>query len=139
MDHVGIVVGNLAAAIEFFTALGLEPQGEAEIEGELAGRIIGLEDVHTAVAMMGIPGGGKLELIEFHSPPAVDGDPGAPSNARGIRHLTFAVDDLDDVLARLQGLGGELVGEVVRYGDSYRLCYLRGPEGIILELAEPLG
>lgn len=140
MDHVGVVVGDLAAATEFFLALGLELQGEGEVEGEEAGRIIGLEGVHTAIAMLGVPGGGgKLELVQFHSPPAVDGDPTAPAHALGIRHLTFAVDDLDEVLDRLRGHGAELVGEVVTYGDVYRLCYLRGPEGIIVELAEPLG
>ncbi|HET7574204.1 MAG TPA: VOC family protein [Solirubrobacterales bacterium] len=140
MDHVGIVVEDLAAAVEFFFELGLEPQGEMAIEGELVDRIIGLEGVRTEVAMLQTPDGkGKVELVQFHSPPAQSGDAEAPSNALGLRHLTFAVEGVDDVVARLERHGAELVGEVVSYGDAYRLCYLRGPAGIIVELAEPLG
>src|SRR6185312_9551484 len=121
---------DLAAAIEFFLALGLEPQGEWSVEGALVDRIVGLEGVRSQVAMLQTPDGhARVELSKFHSPPHGDGDPRAPSNALGIRHLTFAVDDLDATLARLRAQGGELVGEVVRYEDSYRLCYLRGPEG----------
>jgi catechol 2,3-dioxygenase-like lactoylglutathione lyase family enzyme len=139
MDHVGIVVEDLAAATEFFLELGLEPQGGATIEGELVDRIIGLEGVRTEVAMLQTPdGNGKVELVQFHSPPAEQGDAGAPSNALGIRHLTFAVEGVDDVVARLKRHGAELVGEIVSYGDAYRLCYIRGPAGVIVELAEPL-
>jgi catechol 2,3-dioxygenase-like lactoylglutathione lyase family enzyme len=140
MDHVGIVVDDLVAATEFFAELGLERQGEASVEGRWVDRIVGLDGVRTEFVMMQTPDGhGRLELIKFHSPPS-EGDHGhAPANTRGIRHITFAVDDLDAVLARLQARGGELLGEVVRYEDIYRLCYLRGPEGIIIELAEPIG
>jgi catechol 2,3-dioxygenase-like lactoylglutathione lyase family enzyme len=140
MDHVGIVVDDLVAATEFFAELGLERQGEASVEGRWVDRIVGLDGVRTEFVMMQTPDGhGRLELIKFHSPPS-EGDNGhAPANTRGIRHITFAVDDIDAVLARLQARGGELLGEVVRYEDIYRLCYLRGPEGIIIELAEPIG
>jgi catechol 2,3-dioxygenase-like lactoylglutathione lyase family enzyme len=137
MDHVGIVVDDLAEATAFFSDLGLELLSEWTGEGEVVDRIIGLAGVRTAVAMMQTPDGhGRLELIEFHTPPSPDGDPHAPSHAPGIRHVTFAVDDLDAAVSRAQARGGELVGEVARYGDTYRLCYLRGPAGIILELAE---
>jgi catechol 2,3-dioxygenase-like lactoylglutathione lyase family enzyme len=140
MDHVGVVVEDLAAAIEFFAELGLERQGKASVEGDWVDRIVGLEGVRTEFAMMETPDGhGRLELIRFHSPAAEGGDPEAAANAPGIRHLTFAVDDVDATVAALQARGGELVGEVVRYEDAYRLCYLRGPEGIIVELAEPIG
>jgi catechol 2,3-dioxygenase-like lactoylglutathione lyase family enzyme len=140
MDHVGIVVEDLGPAVEFFLELGLERQGKATAEGEWVDRIIGLEGVRAEVAMLQTPDGhGKVELVQFHSPPAEQGGTEAPSNALGIRHLTFAVEGVDDVVARLERHGAELVGEVVRYGDAYRLCYLRGPAGIIVELAEPLG
>lgn len=139
MDHVGIVVDDLAAAIAFFAGLGLETQGEASLEGELVDRVVGLEGVRTEVAMMVTPDGhAKLELVKFHAPQSPDGDAQAPANAPGIRHLTFAVDDLDATLAGLRTHGAELVGEVERYEDIYRLCYIRGPEGIIIELAEKL-
>jgi catechol 2,3-dioxygenase-like lactoylglutathione lyase family enzyme len=140
MDHVGVVVDDLAAAIEFFVALGLELEGEASLEGEAVDRIVGLEGVRTDVAFVQAPGGhGRLELIKFHSPShEVDRRP-APPHAPGLRHLTFTVDDIDAVLAGLQARGTELVGERVRYGDSYTLCYVRGPEGIIVELAEKVG
>jgi catechol 2,3-dioxygenase-like lactoylglutathione lyase family enzyme len=140
MDHVGIVVEDLAAATEFFVELGLERQGEARVEGEWADRIVGLEGVSTEFTMLRTPDGhGRLELIKFHAPPAEGDDRRAPANARGIRHITFAVDDVDAAVAGVRAHGGELVGEVVRYEDAYRLCYVRGPEGIIIELAEPIG
>ena len=137
MDHVGIVVDDLAAATEFFVELGLDLQGEWSAEGRGVDRIVGLEGVRADVAMLQTPdGGGRVELSQFHSPPS-EGDNGhAPANAPGIRHLTFEVEDLDAVIGRLRTLGAELVGELEQYGDTYRLCYLRGPEGIIIELAE---
>ena len=140
MDHVGIVVDDLAAATEFFVDLGLELQGEGSVEGRWADRIVGFEGVRTDLAMMQTPdGNGRLELVKFHSPP-IEGDNGhAPANAAGIRHISFVVEDIDAVVARLQARGAELVGELERYKDIYRLCYIRGPEGIIIELAEPIG
>jgi catechol 2,3-dioxygenase-like lactoylglutathione lyase family enzyme len=139
MDHVGIVVDDLAAAKAFFLELGLEVQGEGQVEGDWVDRVVGLEGVDVEFAMMETPDGhSRLELIKFHSPPA-EGDTDAPANARGIRHLTFAVDDINAVVARLQARGAELVGEVENYQDVYLLCYIRGPEGIIIELAERLG
>jgi catechol 2,3-dioxygenase-like lactoylglutathione lyase family enzyme len=140
MDHVGIVVEDLATATEFFLELGLEPQGEGTVGGEWVDRIVGLEGVRAELAMMQTPDGhSRIELVKFHAPSSQDGDASAPANALGIRHLSFAVDDLDAVIAGLRAHGGELVGEVERYGDIYRLCYVRGPEGIIIELAEGLG
>ncbi len=140
MDHVGIVVDDLAAAIEFFVQLGLELDGEASAEGDLVDRIVGLEGVRTDFAFVQTPDGhGRLELIKFHSPPGQGDERHAPANAPGIRHLTFAVDDIEAVVADLQARGIELVGELVRYEDSYWLCYVRGPEGIIVELAEKIG
>jgi catechol 2,3-dioxygenase-like lactoylglutathione lyase family enzyme len=140
MHHVGVVVRDLAAAVDFFVDLGLELEGEATVEGETVDRVIGLEGASSKIAMLATPDGeNRLELTEFSSPPAVDGDPGAPSNATGLRHLCFQVDDVEATVARLEGRGAELVGELVRYGDSYLMCYLRGPEGIIVELAEHLG
>jgi catechol 2,3-dioxygenase-like lactoylglutathione lyase family enzyme len=137
MDHVGIVVDDLAAAIEFFVELGLEVQGEAEVEGPDVDRIVGVDGVRSEFAFVQTPDGhGRLELIKFHSPAGPSGDREAPANMPGIRHITFAVDDIEADVARLQARGSELVGEVVRYGDSYTLCYIRGPEGIIVELAE---
>jgi len=134
MDHVGVVVEDLAAAIDFFVELGLELQGEWSAEGGWVDRVIGLEGVRADCAMLQTPDGhARIELSKFHSPPAEGGDGHAPSNAPGIRHLTFAVDDLD---AAVDGL--ELVGEVENYEDVYKLCYVRGPEGIIVELAEKL-
>jgi catechol 2,3-dioxygenase-like lactoylglutathione lyase family enzyme len=140
MDHVGIVVDDLAAATEFFVELGLERQGEGSVEGRWVDRIVGLDGVRTDFVMMETPDGhGRLELVKFHSP-SHQGDNGhAPANTPGIRHITFAVEDLDAVLARLRPLGAELVGEVERYEDIYRLCYVRGPAGIIIELAERIG
>jgi len=140
MDHVGVVVDDLAAAREFFAELGLELDGEGTNEGPWVDRIVGLDGVRADMAMMKTPdGNGQVELIKFQSPPSEGDDGHAPSNARGIRHLTFAVDDLEDVLTRLRARGAELVGEVENYEDTYLLCYIRGPEGIIIELAERLG
>lgn len=137
MEHVGIVVEEMAPAIEFFLALGLELQAQWSAEDEWVGRVIGLDGVRAEAAMLGAPGGsGAVELVSFHSPPSPAGDPGAPSNAPGIRHLSFAVEDLDATLARC---GAEPVGAIERYEDSWRLCYVRGPGGILIELAEPLG
>jgi catechol 2,3-dioxygenase-like lactoylglutathione lyase family enzyme len=140
MDHIGIVVDDLAAAIEFFTELGLVLQGEWSAEDPRVDRIVGLDGVRTDAAMMKTPdGNGQIELVKFHSPPHQGDDRHAPANAPGIRHLTFAVEDLDAVVAGLRARGVELVGELVSYGDSYRLCYVRGPAGIIIELAERIG
>ena len=140
MDHVGVVVDDLGAATEFFVQLGLELRGEGSVEGRSVDRIVGLEGVRTDYAFMQTPDGhGRLELIKFHAPSYQGDNPPAPANAPGIRHLTFAVDDVDAVLAGLRARGAELVGEVVRYEDSYRLCYVRGPAGIIVELAEQIG
>ena len=139
MEHVGIVVDDLAGATGFFVELGLELLGEGSAEGRWVDRIVGLDGIRVETAMVQTPDGhGRLELIRFHSPPA-QGDRDAPANTRGIRHVAFAVDDIDAAVAGLRAGGSELVGEVVRYEDSYRLCYVRGPEGIIVELAEKLG
>jgi catechol 2,3-dioxygenase-like lactoylglutathione lyase family enzyme len=140
MDHVGIVVDDLPAAIEFFVELGLKLLGEGSVEGAWVDRVVGLDGVRSQIAMMETPDGhARLELTKFHAPPSPGGDPHAPANTPGIRHLTFAVDDIDAVVARLRARGAELVGEVERYQDSYRLGYIRGPEGIIIELAEQIG
>jgi catechol 2,3-dioxygenase-like lactoylglutathione lyase family enzyme len=140
MDHVGNVVDDLAAATEFFAELGLELQGEGQVEGRWVDRVVGLEGVRTELAMMQTPdGNGRLELVKFHSPASQDGNADAPANARGIRHITFAVDDIEATVAGLRAHEGELVGEVENYQDTYLLCYVRGPEGIIIELAERIG
>ncbi len=140
MDHVGIVVDDLPAATAFFVELGLKLQGEASVEGGWVDRVVGLEGVQAEIAMMETPDGhGRIELAKFHAPSGQGGDRHAPANTLGIRHVTFAVDDIDAVLAGLQARGAELVGEVERYKNSYRLCYVRGPEGIIVELAEQIG
>jgi catechol 2,3-dioxygenase-like lactoylglutathione lyase family enzyme len=139
MDHVGIVVDDLADAVAFFVELGLEPQGEAPVEGAWVDRVVGLEGVRAQIAMLRTPDGhGRLELTKFHTPPTDGGYQPAPANASGIRHIAFAVEDIDAVLARLKARGAELVGELGRYEDSYRLCYLRGPGGIIVELAQQI-
>jgi catechol 2,3-dioxygenase-like lactoylglutathione lyase family enzyme len=140
MDHVGIVVDDLAAAIKFFVELGLVLQGEGPVEGRWVNRIVGLEGVRADIAMMQTPDGhGRLELTKFHSP-SIQGDNGhAPANTPGIRHVAFAVEDIDGIVAGLRARGTELVGELERYQNSYRLCYVRGPEGIIVELAERIG
>jgi catechol 2,3-dioxygenase-like lactoylglutathione lyase family enzyme len=140
MEHVGIVVDDLAAATAFFVELGLEPQGETPVEGEWVDRIVGLEGVRAEIAMMETPDGhGRLELTKFQAPSGSRGDRHAPANTPGLRHLAFAVDDIDAAVARLRAHGAELVGEVESYENSYRLCYVRGPEGIIVELAEKIG
>jgi catechol 2,3-dioxygenase-like lactoylglutathione lyase family enzyme len=140
MDNVGIVVDDLKAAIAFFVELGLELEGEMAVEGSWVDRCVGLEGVRNDIAMLRTPDGhGRLELIKFNAPTATTAEPNAPVNTLGIRRIMFAVDDIDDVLARLQARGGELVGEVVQYEDKYRLCYLRGPEGIIIALAQEIG
>ena len=140
MDHVGIVVDDLAGAIEFFTELGLEPQGQTFVEGSWVDRIVGLDGVQVDAAMMRTPDGhSSLELVKFHAPPIEGADAPAPANTRGLRHLAFVVDDIDDAVSRLQARGGRLVGEIENYRDMFRLCYLRGPEGIIVELAQRIG
>jgi catechol 2,3-dioxygenase-like lactoylglutathione lyase family enzyme len=139
MDNVSIVVDDLAAAIAFFVELGLELEGEATVEGRWVDRIVGLDGVRSDIAMLRTPDGhSRLELSKFHTPPARNTDPNAPVNTLGIRRIMFAVDDIEDVLARLQARGAELVGEVAQYEDKYRLCYVRGPEGIMIALAEQL-
>ena len=140
MHHVGIVVDDLAVAVAFFAELGLELEGEATVEGPSVDRVVGLDGVRSDIAMMRTPDGhSRLELCKFRTPPGRGGDPGAPANALGIRHVTFAVEGIDDLLDRLRAHGAELVGELEQYEDSYRLCYVRGPEGIIIELAERIG
>ena len=141
MDNVLIVVEDLEAAKAFFVELGMELEGETTVEGPWVDRIVGLENVRSEIAMMRTPDGhGRIELDKFHAPAAVGAEPkNAPVNTLGIRRILFAVDDIEDVLARLRTHGAELVGEVVQYEDMYRLCYIRGPEGIIIGLAEQLG
>jgi catechol 2,3-dioxygenase-like lactoylglutathione lyase family enzyme len=140
MDHVGIVVEDLAAATAFFVELGLELQGEGSVEGGWVDRVVGLEGVRAEIAMLETPDGhGRLELSKFHAPSGQGGERHAPANTPGIRHVAFAVDDIDALVAGLRARGAELVGDVERYRDSYRLCYVRGPEGIIVELAELIG
>lgn len=139
MEHVGIVVDALAAARAFFVELGLKLQGEGQVEGGWVDRVVGLEGVRVEYAMMETPDGhGRLELVKFHSPSVRRGDGHAPANTLGIRHVA-AVDDIDAAVASVRARGGELVGEVENYEDIYRLCYVRGPEGIIVELAERIG
>jgi catechol 2,3-dioxygenase-like lactoylglutathione lyase family enzyme len=140
MDHVGVVVDDLAAATDFFTELGLELRGEASVEGGWVDRINGLEGVRAEIAMMQAPdGSGRLELAKYHSPPFQGESGPTPANTPGIRHVAFEVENIDAIVARLRARGTELVGELERYEDSYRLCYVRGPEGIIVELAERIG
>jgi catechol 2,3-dioxygenase-like lactoylglutathione lyase family enzyme len=139
MDNVGVVVDDLAGAIEFFRELGLELEGRATIEGEWAGRVTGLGDQHVEIAMMRTPDGhGRLELSRFLTPPTVADHRNAPVNALGYLRVMFTVDDIDDTLARLRQRGAQLVGEVVQYQGSYRLCYIRGPEGLLIGLAQEL-
>jgi catechol 2,3-dioxygenase-like lactoylglutathione lyase family enzyme len=140
MDNVLIVVDDLEAAKAFFAELGMELEGEATNEGRWVDRVVGLDGVRCDLAMMRTPDGhGRVELAKFHTPPAVRAEPeSAPANALGIRRIMFTVDDVDGVVARLRSHGAELVGEIAQYEDSYRLCFLRGPEGIIIGLAEQL-
>jgi catechol 2,3-dioxygenase-like lactoylglutathione lyase family enzyme len=139
MDHVGVIVNDLEAALAFFVELGMELDGEAAVQGPWVDRVCGLDDVRVDIAMVRTPDGhGKLELTKFHTPAAVSAGSNAPPNTLGLRQIMFAVDDIDDVLARLQTHGAELVGEVAQYEDIYRLCYIRGPESIIIALAEEL-
>jgi catechol 2,3-dioxygenase-like lactoylglutathione lyase family enzyme len=140
LDNVLIVVDDLEAAKAFFAELGMELEGEATNEGPWVDRVVGLSDVRADIAMMRTPdGNGAVELSKFHTPPAVRAEPEtAPVNALGIRRIMFAVDDIDDVVARLRSHGAELLGEIAQYEDLYRLCFLRGPEGIIIGLAEQL-
>ena len=140
MDNVLIVVEDLEAAKAFFVELGMELEGETQVEGPSVDQTVGLKGVRADIAMMRAPDGhGRVELTRFHTPPAVRAEPeSAPANALGIRRIMFAVEDIDDVVARLRSHGAELVGEMAQYEDAYRLCFMRGPEGIIIGLAEQL-
>lgn len=141
MDNVLIVVDDLEAAKAFFFELGMELEGETTVEGPSVASLLGLKDVRATLALLRTPDGhGRIELDKFHTPNAIRFGPvDAPVNTLGIRRIMFAVDDIEDVVARLRAHGAELVGEVAQYGDMYRLCYIRGPEGIIVGLAEQLG
>jgi len=139
LDNIGIVVEDLAATVEFFRELGLELEGQGTVEGEWAGRVTGLGDQRVEIAMMRTPDGhSRLELSRFITPPTIADHRTAPVNALGYLRVMFAVDDIDNTLERLRERGAQLVGEVVQYKDIYRLCYIRGPEGILLGLAEEL-
>jgi catechol 2,3-dioxygenase-like lactoylglutathione lyase family enzyme len=139
MDNVGIVVEDLEGPIEFFRELGLELEGRATIEGEWAGRVTGLGDQRVEIAMLRTPDGhSRIELSRFLTPPVVADHRNAPVNALGYLRAMFTVDDIDDTLERLRQRGAQLVGEVVRYKDAYRLCYIRGPEGLLIGLAQEL-
>jgi catechol 2,3-dioxygenase-like lactoylglutathione lyase family enzyme len=140
MDNVLIVVDDLEAVIAFFVELGLELEGQGPLEWRGAERVIGLDDVRQDVAMLRVPDGpGRVELARFHRPKAIAPEPkDAPANTLGLRRVMFAVDDIEDVVARLRARGAELVGEIVQYENIYRLCYVRGPEGIVVGLAEQL-
>ena len=140
MDNVGIVVEDLKAVIAFFVELGLELEGETTVEGQWVDRVVGLNGVRSDIVMMRTPDGhSRLELSKFQKPTAISTEPNIPVNTLGIRRIMFAVTDIDDVVTRLKKHGAELVGEVAQYEDMYRLCYLRGPEGIMVALAEQLG
>ncbi len=140
MDNVGIVVEDLTAAIEFFRELGLELEGQSTVDGEWSGRVTGLRGQHVQIAMMRTPDGkSRLELSRFVTPPVAADHRNAPVNALGYLRVMFAVDDLDDTLARLREHGAEIVDEVVEFEDMYRLCYIRGPEGLLIGLAQELG
>lgn len=140
MDHVGVVVDDLEAAISFFVELGMEPDGgTASVEGEWVDRVVGLDHVRVEIAFVQTPDGrSRLELTKFHNPVATTAEPNPPANRLGLRRLMFAVDDLDETLARMEAHGAELIGDVAHYEDIYRLCYLRGPDDIIVALAEEL-
>jgi catechol 2,3-dioxygenase-like lactoylglutathione lyase family enzyme len=140
LDHISVVVDDLAAAIAFFSELGLEQEGHAAVEGEWVDRVNGLEDVQADIVMMRTPDGhGRLELTKFRNPRLVEIEPAdAPPNTRGLRSVMFAVENVDDTVARMRAHGAELLGEVAQYKNLYRLCYMRGPAGIIVALAEEL-
>ena len=140
LDNVAVVVDDLDAAIAFFKELGMEVEGRTTVEGDLVDRVVGLHGTRSDIAMMRtFDGHGRVELTRYQHPAAVGPDPRSePANTRGMGRIMFNVDDIDDVVERLQALGGELVGEIVRYEDAYRLCYLRGPEGIMVALAQEL-
>lgn len=139
MEHVGIVVNDLNAATAFFLELGLEIQGNTRVDGDWVDRINALQGVDAEITMLATPDGdGVVELAKYHAPSGPDGDSNAPANTPGFRHLLFRIDDLHDTLTRLRSHGAKLVGEVQQYDDMYLLCYIRGPEGIIVELAEKL-
>jgi catechol 2,3-dioxygenase-like lactoylglutathione lyase family enzyme len=140
MDNILIVVDDLEAVKAFFVELGMELEGQAMVEGPWVDRIVGLENVRSEIAMMRTPDGhGRIELDKFHTPPAVRAEPeNTPVNTLGIRRIMFTVDNIEDVLGRLRAHGAELMGELTQYEDMYRLCYIRGPEGIIVALAEQL-
>jgi catechol 2,3-dioxygenase-like lactoylglutathione lyase family enzyme len=141
MDNVLIVVDDLEAAKAFFFELGMELEGQTQVEGRWVDQVVGLDNVRSEIALLRTPDGhGRVELSKFHSPAAIRVEPkNAPVNTLGIRRIMFAVDDIEDVVARLRAHGAELVGEVAQYEDMYRLCFVRGPEGIIVALAEQLG
>lgn len=139
MDNVLIVVEDLEAATAFFLELGMEVEGRMQVEGRWVDQVVGLDNVRSEIVLLRTPDGhGKVELSKFHNPAAVRSDP-APANTLGIRRIMFAVENIDDVVARLRKHGAELVGEMAQYKDIYRLCFLRGPEGIIIALAEEIG
>ena len=140
MDNIGIVVDDLAAVIAFFVELGMELEGEAAVEGNWVDRVVALDEVRCDIAMMRTPDGhSRLELMKFQTPESVRAKPeNAPANTLGIRRIMFAVDDIEEILARLYTHGAELIGELEQYQDIYRLCYIRGPEGIIIALAQQL-
>jgi catechol 2,3-dioxygenase-like lactoylglutathione lyase family enzyme len=140
MDNVLIVVDDVAAAIAFFVELGMELEGQTTVEGASVDQLVGLDGVRADIAVVRTPDGhGRVELTKFHTPKAISAEPkNAPANTLGMGRIMFAVDDIDDVVARLRTHGAELVGDLVQYQDSYRLCYIRGPEGIIVGLAEQL-
>jgi catechol 2,3-dioxygenase-like lactoylglutathione lyase family enzyme len=141
LDNILIVVDDIEAAKAFFAELGMELEGETTVEGPWADRVVGLDGVRADIATMRTPDGhGRVELSKFHTPPAVRAEPErAPANTLGLRRIMFAVEGIDDVVARLRGHGAELLGEISQYEDLYRLCFVRGPEGIIIGLAEELG
>jgi catechol 2,3-dioxygenase-like lactoylglutathione lyase family enzyme len=140
MDNVGIVVESLDKAVAFFVELGLELEGRATIEGDWSGRVTGVHGQRVEIAMMRMPDGhGRIELSQFLTPPTVADHRNAPVNALGYLRVMFAVDDLDDTLERLRKHGAQVVDEVVQYEDAYRLCYIRGPEGVLIGLAEQIG
>lgn len=139
IDHVGVIVNDLPAAKDFFLNLGLEMLGETEVKGEWAERIMGLPDVRETVVWLGTPDGQtKLELVKFHTPADEKGNQQSFANTMGIQHIAFAVEDIEAVAAKLKNKGAELFGEIQNYENAYKLCYVRGPEGIILELAEQI-